>query len=122
VRRLTAPQARRLYAAAHGKPPPKRLTHALKKLLAELEKLDDELVEQLIEIALRDERDETNDDDETEKKANERTAERRGDDDSKRGRTRRTVFISRPRVPRLCVRVRRAVHFSTERVARRRLG
>jgi hypothetical protein len=63
VRRLTAPQARRLYAAAHGKPPPKRLTHALKKLLAELEKLDDELVEQLIEIALRDERDETNDDD-----------------------------------------------------------
>ena len=62
VRRLTAPQARRLYAAAHGKPPPKRLTHALKKLLAELEKLDEGLVEQLIEIALRDERDDDDDD------------------------------------------------------------
>jgi hypothetical protein len=57
VRSLTAPQARRLYAAAHGKPPPKRLAHALKKLHAELEKLDAGLVEQLIEIVLRDERD-----------------------------------------------------------------
>ena len=57
VRSLTAPQARRLYAAAHGKQPPKRVTHALKKLHAELEKLDAGLVEQLIGIVLQDERD-----------------------------------------------------------------
>lgn len=54
VKRLTLAQARRLYAAAHGRQPPKRLS-TLKKLRHELSKLDDLIVEQLLEIVLAEE-------------------------------------------------------------------
>ena len=51
VKRLTLAQARRLYAAAHGRQPPKRLS-TLKKLRHELSKLDELIVEQLLEMVL----------------------------------------------------------------------
>ena len=54
-RSLTLRQARALYVAAHGMPPPKRMAHALKKLHAELEKLDAGLVERLVGVVLCDE-------------------------------------------------------------------